>query len=469
MILLVYATKQMEAESGGAEASMVQADIACQYALGVEPWLGEATAQTLEGIATGPVPQRLARIVVLAELWSQAGTQLSRNPSEKALALRERAKQSVLDEFSAIRAEMVEADYVPPPGEEALMDAAQQVVEAKLAQQPVPADDLNLGLVGRHLGFAGQLATAWSAADPSDLARLRQQAGTKVVVMIGFFSGVVGAAFLGLGLAVVLVLMMSAGQTKSRFSSPSGYGYLHLEAFAVWFASFLVAQILVGLLAQGLGLNEDGQSGAGLSLIVFYVPVGIALVWLMLRHPQPRQALREAGFTTRGLASDFSKAVLTHLAFLPLLGMAIAVTLGLTLLFQADAAEANPFAPPTGPSHPIQEQFDGRWSTVLMLFFLAAVTAPIVEETVFRGLFYRYLRDWTGKHSLVFSIFFATTVNAFIFASIHPQGILGIPPLMTLAAAMSVAREWSGGLIAPMTIHAVNNGALVCFMSIMFS
>jgi membrane protease YdiL (CAAX protease family) len=39
---------------------------------------------------------------------------------------------------------------------------------------------------------------------------------------------------------------------------------------------------------------------------------------------------------------------------------------------------------------------------------------------------------------------------------------------MTLAAAMSLSREWSGGLLAPMTIHAINNGVLVMLMAFMF-
>jgi membrane protease YdiL (CAAX protease family) len=157
------------------------------------------------------------------------------------------------------------------------------------------------------------------------------------------------------------------------------------------------------------------------------------------------------------------------LAFLPLLGLMMFLTVGLTTLVHGGAAAENPFAPPGGPSHPIQEQFDGQIGTVLLLFLLAAVTAPLVEETVFRGLMYRYLRDVTHQRSIYMSVLVATLVNGFIFASIHPQGLLGIPTLMTLAASMSLAREWSGGLIAPMAIHALNNGALVGLMSLMFA
>jgi len=240
-----------------------------------------------------------------------------------------------------------------------------------------------------------------------------------------------------------------------------------LEAFAVWFVSFFVAQVIVGLLASGLGLSDDANTW--LTLVVFYIPVVVALAWLLVRHPQPWRALREVGFTSQNVFLDLGKALVTHLAFLPLLILMMYLTVVLTGLVHSDGAAENPFAPPGGPSHPIQEQFDGQIGTVLALFLLAAVTAPLVEETVFRGLSYRYLRDVTHRQSIYVSVLVATLVNGFIFASIHPQGLLGIPALMTLAASMSIAREWSGGLVAPMAIHALNNGALVLLMSVMFA
>ena len=55
------------------------------------------------------------------------------------------------------------------------------------------------------------------------------------------------------------------------------------------------------------------------------------------------------------------------------------------------------FAAPVGPEHPIVEQLANPTPLDLArLLFLAAVVAPICEEIVFRGVFYRHLREATG-------------------------------------------------------------------------
>ena len=50
----------------------------------------------------------------------------------------------------------------------------------------------------------------------------------------------------------------------------------------------------------------------------------------------------------------------------------------------------------------------------------------------------------------------ALTVSVF-FAVIHPQGILGIPPLIALATILALIREWRGSLAASVAVHAVHN------------
>ena len=95
----------------------------------------------------------------------------------------------------------------------------------------------------------------------------------------------------------------------------------------------------------------------------------------------------------------------------------------------------------------------------MMLFVVltACVAAPIVEETMFRGVLYRHLRDLTGGWQRWISIGFACLLNALIFASIHPQGALGIPMLMTLAIGFSLVREWRDSLFGPILMHGLNN------------
>lgn len=475
LMAMVFVSQFLEIEpKAESKPFLMPANFTGQFALGMKSWSPSQAQQMLDGLNTGPVHQRLVRLVVLAELAQpKSPTKPAENDEREFTVSQGRTWDAagVLGEFAALRKKMNTAKYQPTEAETALIQATEQVVEAKLNAEPLPRDNPALRQVIDELGFAGKLAASWSDDNRRATSELQQQSNTKLLVVTVAFVLATMAALAGLILLVVLTVLLALGQLHSRWLSGSGNGYLFLEAFAVWFASFVGAQMLIGLVLRLAGLGgEDAEGGGGvwLTMLIFYLPMGIALLWLRLRHPDPSRMWRELGFTSHGLVGDFGKALTVHLAFLPVLVGAIVMTVILTAVVHGDVSADNPFAPPQGPSHPIQEQFDGKWSTVLALFLLAAVTAPIVEEVVFRGLFYRYLRDLTGRQWIYLSIFFATIVNGFIFAAIHPQGLLGIPPLMTLAAAMSLSREWSGGLLAPMTIHAVNNGCLVMLMAFMF-
>ena len=121
---------------------------------------------------------------------------------------------------------------------------------------------------------------------------------------------------------------------------------------------------------------------------------------------------------------------------------------------------------PISPDHPITLPLArGSWAIRLQIFFLASIVAPIVEETMFRGVLYRHLREVTGWAPVVVSILFAALVSSFIFAVIHPQGLLAVPVLMALALSFVLAREWRGTLIPGMVGHGLNNG-LVLLISV---
>lgn len=84
------------------------------------------------------------------------------------------------------------------------------------------------------------------------------------------------------------------------------------------------------------------------------------------------------------------------------------------------------------------------------LFVFAAVVAPIVEEIMFRGVLYGWLRDHYGK---IVSI----VTSAFLFAVVHPQGALGIVPLSLIGCGLAFLREWRGSIIPCMLAHSLVN------------
>jgi membrane protease YdiL (CAAX protease family) len=119
----------------------------------------------------------------------------------------------------------------------------------------------------------------------------------------------------------------------------------------------------------------------------------------------------------------------------------------------------------TPPNHPIVgDVLHSDWLGWLQILFVASVGAPFVEETMFRGVLYRHLREATAGRGRWRSVVVSALVAAFLFAALHPQGLLGILPLMALACGFTAAREWRGSLVPSMTVHALHNGMLTVML-----
>ena len=88
----------------------------------------------------------------------------------------------------------------------------------------------------------------------------------------------------------------------------------------------------------------------------------------------------------------------------------------------------------------------GPVATVLLV---SVVWAPIMEETVCRGMFYRYLRDhlrWP----------LAVLISAALFATMH-LSLTAFPSHFISGVTFALLREWRGSLLAPVAAHAAIN------------
>lgn len=89
----------------------------------------------------------------------------------------------------------------------------------------------------------------------------------------------------------------------------------------------------------------------------------------------------------------------------------------------------------------------------VLIIVLAVVIAPITEEFVFRFFLYGVLRRYAGRAA-------ALTMSALFFAAVHAH-LPAFAPLFVLAACFTVAYEWSGSLLVPMTMHALFNAMML--------
>jgi membrane protease YdiL (CAAX protease family) len=96
---------------------------------------------------------------------------------------------------------------------------------------------------------------------------------------------------------------------------------------------------------------------------------------------------------------------------------------------------------------------------MLYLAVMAIIVAPIVEETLFRGILYPAIKE-RGYPVL------AMIGTALLFAAIHAN-LLSFLPLVFLAVILTVLYEYTDNLLAPIAAHSVFNA--INFVLVMHS
>ena len=226
-----------------------------------------------------------------------------------------------------------------------------------------------------------------------------------------------------------------------------------METFAVWIVSYMVLSFGISyLLVPATGMH--GLMGGILTQIL---SLG-AMAWPLARGISFSELLGLIGLSRRDLSlGEIPAGILGNLAFWPVMLVLLCCTAGLIQSFPNT---------PT-PEHPLPMQLaKGTRFDWLLGVFAAVVMAPIVEEIFFRGFLYRHLRESSRASGTRPSFWISTLISSVLFASIHPQGILGLPALGGLATLFCILRETRNSLIAPMTAHAMVNGTTLLLLSL---
>ncbi len=279
------------------------------------------------------------------------------------------------------------------------------------------------------------------------VATLPGFAGLALNIMgLGFFGN--WLIFMSLCAVMVGVLIAVNGGLKKRYKAPEAGGSAYLESFTMFLIWFPAVSVLGAIIAGAMGVDLTPILIWTLLLCAFF-PLARGARWLEWKRAMGWH--RGAGFFKEVLAGVFG-----YIAGLPIFALAVLITLvlGAAAAYLPGQESAGP------PTHPIFEQLGGGdlWG-VVQIYLLAAVWAPVVEETMFRGALYHHLRGALGVVS-------AALFSSFIFAFIHPQGIIAVPALMGLALVFALMREWRGSIIGPMVAHAMHNATLITILLI---
>ncbi len=85
----------------------------------------------------------------------------------------------------------------------------------------------------------------------------------------------------------------------------------------------------------------------------------------------------------------------------------------------------------------------------VMIIILAVAVAPLAEEFLFRFFLYGVLKRYFGR-------VVAIVANAALFGAVHAH-LPSFAPLFILGSCFTLAFEWSGSILVPMTMHALFN------------
>lgn len=314
----------------------------------------------------------------------------------------------------------------------------------------------NNKLVAAGGGTAPAALTWLQPPDPARREDALAPALRTFLTMLSAVGGVMAVGFFGFAGLILFLVLVVAGKVQGSIQCGSGRGAVYAETFAVWMLLFFALSFAAHYVTDTISENLLPAAGA----MVFSL---LALLWPVLRGVPWRQVRADIGWTWgRQPLLEPVIGLGCYAMALPLLAIGLAITLALILIQQTLASQggaANPFAPSGFPAHPVVEALAyGSLFDKLKVVFLASVVAPIVEETMFRGVLYRHLREASNRFGGVLSVLFSGTVVSFIFAVVHPQGWVAVPVLMSLAYGFTIAREWRGTLIPAMVGHGLSNG-----------
>lgn len=405
-------------------------------------------SQIPEALNDGTYEQRLCYVLLIRE---------SRGPDEAAEKLNE------LDEA------VEEAEFELNEDQLRLRNIVGQLIsshqQGDVDAAAVSEDDREF--LKEKLGWIGELGLAPEGTRNAETRKqLLADASWSMGLMIGFTVLMIFMMMAGVVTLAVLAVLFATEKLRPAFVTHGKSVNIYIETFAIWLVVFFGGPRLIGYLFETFE-HEPSLTVNMIIQVGFFFGSLIVLVYPWLRGIPLRQLFDDIGWKFKGGFVDLLVSPVNYIAGMPVMLCGLICVLALTFLVSLFAAP-KPFGTSIAAGHPIQDIItNGQWWSMMYIVLMACIAAPIVEETMFRGVLYRHLRELSGDWARWGSVIFSALFNGLIFAAIHPQGFTAIPLLTVLAFNFSLAREWRDSLIAPVIMHGINNGAVTFFMFLM--
>lgn len=330
----------------------------------------------------------------------------------------------------------------------------------KLYLDQLPLDAGEIAAINSRLGFFAELATLRSYRLNQDSraeklqTTINSEAKTFVVRMGIIAAMAILAGVTGVVLLTLFIRKLASGQIRTGMTDSRVPPHLGFEVMTLYLTLLLITPYIITYIAPAA--KNIGIVGSVVMIPLIFI---IAAIYPLTQRSTQTLRVRwkplaqDLGFLSgRSIAIESGYGIAGYLGTIPLILLAALISAQLVRFTGQDGSDG------VHPIVPLLGRESDNQLVKAMIFLLAVVIAPITEEIIFRGYFYRFLRS---RYDTANSIF----ISAALFSGIHPQGMVGFFPLLAIGIGLAVLREWRGSIIAPIVMHAVLNGMTLVIMT----
>ncbi len=264
-----------------------------------------------------------------------------------------------------------------------------------------------------------------------------------------------GIIFLpGLILFGIWLLKTSFGRKALADSVPRRNNmpaYLPFIPLFIWFGTVSLA---ISITAKLLPDLPDWQGALLDNAFLGIGAIATTAIIIFLARVHFVRRLKGFGLNAKTIHKDFFAGVLNLLSVWPIVMLMIILMIFLGKLIWGQDFEMQ--------QHEELELITAypQWQLRILIFVVAAVIAPVLEEMLFRGLFQTVIRSFLesrdskleGRYHAWIAIF----ISSGLFSMVHGN-VPHWPALFALSVCMGYAYEKSGSLFRPIFIHSLFN------------
>lgn len=379
---------------------------------------------------------------------------------------------------------------VENPGAAKLTRSEEQALWSALYSEPPPAPEtinataLQNSIKLLDLGWFEHLALqrlSERKGDAAGAAKERQAALSSAMQYTSFESLYIALIIIGTCALIIFLLyraiQLGSGQNPHQSiplrdvnelgPQPVGLNY---RTRASAFVFYLCVYLFIGYPLRRLTPNTSAWSAQQLlrftsflqiSLSLALVACALALMRRLVNRESTaagdttritmRQMLASVGFMSQDAVGDIRAAMFSYLIAMP-------VFIGLSIL------SSYIFRSVHTPINPVQMEGMLASSPLdrLLLLIETAVVAPIVEETMFRGVLMPALMSRWGRVG-------GMLMTSAIFALLHPNLPEGFLPLFGIGLAFAIVFAKRKTLLPSIVMHSIHNGIITVTMILLFS